>query len=62
MQGLVVELEVCRCEVGAVVDTGFGRCKRSMLQMSISDKICTAGAHLSCYAPGAEDGRGGEGW
>ena len=31
-----------------------------MLWMSVSDKIYTAGAHLSCYALGAEGGRGGD--
>ena len=28
--------------------------------MSVSDKICMASAHLSCYALGAEGGRGGD--
>ena len=28
--------------------------------MSVSDKICTTGAHLSCYALSAEGGRGGD--
>ena len=28
--------------------------------MSVSDKICTMGAHPSCYALGAEGGHGGD--